>query len=142
MIDDQLRNFGVEGSLTDEEVDERPVVTLEIDILTKIVLTPLNAEIPFESKPENSGINNFIKAEEIIALFIWFSIFRETMLSIYKAVDYICRQILVSSLPNKIAGYLPVIEKYKSNLFQSETLFHAWVISVLILFMKCFLSLR
>ena len=76
MIDDQLRNFGVEGSLTDEEVDERPVVTLEIDILTKIVLTPLNAEILFESKPENSGINNFIKAEEIIALFIWFSIFR------------------------------------------------------------------
>ena len=70
MIDDQLRNFGVEGSLTDEEVDERPVVTLEIDILTKIVLTPLNAEIPFESKPENSRINNFIKAEEIIALFI------------------------------------------------------------------------
>ena len=70
MIGDQLCNFGVEGSLADEEVDERPVVTSETDILTKLVLTPLNAEIPFELKSENSGTNNFIKAEEIIALFV------------------------------------------------------------------------
>ena len=71
MAEDQLRNFGVEGILTDEEVDERPIITSPTDnILTEIVLTQLNAEVPFESKPENYGINNFIKAKEIIALFV------------------------------------------------------------------------
>ena len=104
MSEDQLRNFGVEGILTDEEIDERPIIISPTDILTKIVFTQLNAEVPFESKPENYGINNFIKAKEIIALFVWFFIFKETMLSIYKAVDYICKQIIALSLPNKIAG--------------------------------------
>ena len=60
----------MEGILTDEEVDERPIITSPIDILTEIVLTQLNAEVSFESKPENYGINNFIKAKEIIALFV------------------------------------------------------------------------
>ena len=107
MSEDQLRNFGVEGILTDEEVDEKPIITSPKDsILTQIVLTQLNADVPLESKPENCRINNFIKAKGIIALFIWFFIFNKTMLSIYKAVDCICRQIPASSLPNKIAGYL------------------------------------
>ena len=106
MNKDQVRNSGVEGILTVEEVDERPIITSPTDILTEIVLTQLNAEVPFESKPENYGINNFIKAKEIIALFVGFFIFKETVLSIYKAVNYICRQIMASSLPNKIAGYL------------------------------------
>ena len=70
MSEDQLRNFGVEGILTDEEIDERPIITSPTDILTEIVLTQLNAEVPFESKSENYGINNFVKAKEIIALFI------------------------------------------------------------------------
>ena len=71
MTEDQLRNCGVEGILTDEEVDERPIITSPTDnILTETVLTQLNAEVPFESKPENFGINNFIKAKEIIALFV------------------------------------------------------------------------
>ena len=66
--EDQLHNFGVEGILADEEVDERPIIASSTDnILTQIVLTQLNAEVPFESKPENYGINNFIKAKEIIA---------------------------------------------------------------------------
>ena len=105
MSEDQLWNFGVEGILTDEEFDERPIITSPTDnILTEIVVTQLYAEVPFESKPENYGINNFIKAKEIIVLFVWFFIFKETMLSIYKAVDYICKQIIALSLPNKIAG--------------------------------------
>ena len=70
MSEDQLRNFGVEGILTDEEVDERPIMTSPTDILTEIVLTQLNAKVPFESKPENYGSNSFIKAKEIIALFL------------------------------------------------------------------------
>ena len=60
MSEDQLRNFGVEDILIDEEVDERLIITSPTDILTEIVLTQLNAEVPFESKPENYGINNFI----------------------------------------------------------------------------------
>ena len=67
---DQLHNLRVEGTLTDEEVDERPIITSPTDILTEIVLSQLNAEVPFESKPENYGINNFIKSKEIIALFV------------------------------------------------------------------------
>ena len=70
MSEDQSRNFGMEGILTDEEVDERPIITSSTGIVTEIVLTQLNAEVPFESKPENYGINNFIKAKEIIALFV------------------------------------------------------------------------
>ena len=70
MNKDQVRNSGVEGILTVEEVDERPIITSPTDILTEIVLTQLNADVPFESKPENYGINNFIKAKEIIALFV------------------------------------------------------------------------
>ena len=70
MSEDQLHNLRVEGTLTDEEVDERPIITSPTDILTEIVLTQLNAEVPFESKPENYGINNFIKSKEIIALFV------------------------------------------------------------------------
>ena len=70
MNKDQVRNSGVEGILTVEEVDERPIITSPTDILTEIVLTQLNAEVPFESKPENYGINNFIKVKEIVALFV------------------------------------------------------------------------
>ena len=70
MNKDQVRNSGVEGILTVEEVDERPIITSPTDILTEIVLTQLNADVPFESKPENYGINNFVKAKEIIALFV------------------------------------------------------------------------
>ena len=71
MSEDQLRNFGVEGILTNKEVDERPIIASPTEnILTEIVLTQLNAEVPFESKPENYGINNFLKAKEIIALFL------------------------------------------------------------------------
>ena len=58
--EDQLRNFGVEDILIDEEVDERPIITSPKDILTEIVLTQLNDEVPFESKPKNYGSNNFI----------------------------------------------------------------------------------
>ena len=84
---DQLHTFEVEGILTNEEVDEWPTITSPTGILTQIVLTQLNAEVPFESKPEHYGINNFIKANEIITLFTWFFIFTETMLNIYKTVD-------------------------------------------------------
>ena len=69
MSEDQLRNFGVEGILTDEEIDKRSIITSPTDILTEIVLNQLNAEVPLESKRENYGINNFIKAKEIIPLF-------------------------------------------------------------------------
>ena len=47
MSKDQLRNFGEEGILTNEEVDERSIITSPTDILTEIVLTKLNAEVPF-----------------------------------------------------------------------------------------------
>ena len=67
MSEDQLRNFGI---LTDDEIDERPIITSPTDILKEIVLTQLNAEVPFKSKPENYGINNFVKAKEIVALFV------------------------------------------------------------------------
>ena len=71
MREDQLCNFRVEGILTDEEFDDRPIITSPTDnILTEIVLNQLNADVPFESKPENYGINNFIKVKEIIALFV------------------------------------------------------------------------
>ena len=49
MGEDQLHNLRVEGTLTDEEVDERPIITSPTDILTEIVLTQVNAEVPFES---------------------------------------------------------------------------------------------
>ena len=49
--EEQLRNFEVEGILKDGESDERPIITSSTDILTEIVLTQLNAEVPFESKP-------------------------------------------------------------------------------------------
>ena len=62
MSEDQLCNFRVEGILTDEEFDDRSVITLPTDnILTEIVITLLNPEVP---------INNFIKVKEIIALFV------------------------------------------------------------------------
>ena len=51
MSEEQLRNFEVEGILKDGESDERPIITSPTDILTEIVLTQLNAEVPFESKP-------------------------------------------------------------------------------------------
>ena len=61
----------MEGILTDEEFDERPIITSPTDnILTEIVVTRLKVEVPFESKPENYGINNFIKVKEIVALFV------------------------------------------------------------------------
>ena len=63
----------MESILVDEEVDEKPIITSPTNnILTQIVLTQLNAEVPSkpESKPENYRINNFIKAKEVIALFI------------------------------------------------------------------------
>ena len=87
-------------------VDKRPIITTPKDILPETVLTQLNAEVLFESKPENYGINNFMKTKEIIALFVSLFIFIGKMLSIYKFINFICRQILASSLPNKIAGYL------------------------------------
>ena len=67
---DDMKVQRAEGILTDEEVDEKPIITSPTDILTEIVLTQLNAEVPFESKPENYEINNFIKAREIVALFV------------------------------------------------------------------------
>ena len=71
MSEDKLHYYGVESILADEKVDERPIITSPADnILTQIVFTQLNADVPFESKPENYGINNFIKAKEIIALFV------------------------------------------------------------------------
>ena len=70
MSEDQLRNFVVEHIVRDEEIDERPIITSPTDILTEIVFNQLKVEVPFESKPENYGINNFIKAKEIIALFV------------------------------------------------------------------------
>ena len=40
MREDQLCNFRVEGILTDEEFDDRPIITSPTDnILTEIVLT-------------------------------------------------------------------------------------------------------
>ena len=50
---------------------ERKIITSPADnILTGIVFTKLNAEVPFEAKPESYGINNFIKTKKIIALFV------------------------------------------------------------------------
>ena len=44
MSEDQLCSFRVEGILTDEEFDERSIITLPTDnILTEIALTQLNA---------------------------------------------------------------------------------------------------
>ena len=40
------------------------------NISKQVVLTQLNAGAAFESKPKNYGIDNFVKAKEIIALFI------------------------------------------------------------------------
>ena len=34
MSEEQLHNFGAEGILTDEEVDEKPIITSTTDILT------------------------------------------------------------------------------------------------------------
>ena len=71
MTEDQLHNFGVEGILTNEEIMERKIITSPADnILTGIVFTKLNSEVPFEAKPESYGINNFIKTKKIIALFV------------------------------------------------------------------------
>ena len=80
MTEDQLHNFGAEGILTDEEIVERPIITSPAgNSLAGIVFTKLNAEVPFESKPENYGINNFIKTKKIIALLVRFFIFKETV---------------------------------------------------------------
>ena len=69
MSEDQLSNFGVKGILTNEEVDDRAIIISPTDnILTQIMYTQLNGEVPLESKPENYGINNFVKAKEIISI--------------------------------------------------------------------------
>ena len=70
MTDNQLRNFGLEGILANQEADERPIITSPTDnILTQNVITQLNVGVSFESKRENYGINNFFEAKEIIVLF-------------------------------------------------------------------------
>ena len=61
LTEDEVLNFGVEGMIAEDcQVDQRP-------ILTNHAVNHLDAAIPFESRPSNYGIYNFVKAKEILS---------------------------------------------------------------------------
>ena len=61
--------FGVEGLIAeDDQIDRRPTFRAPTDqILTNIAVSQLDTAIPFESRPSNYEIDNFIKAKEILS---------------------------------------------------------------------------
>ena len=62
-------NFGVEGLIAEnDQIDCRPTFCAPTDqILTNRAVNQLHTAIPFESRPSNYGIDNFIKAKEILS---------------------------------------------------------------------------
>ena len=69
LTEDKVLNFGVEGLIAeDSQVDHRPTFCAPTDqILTNHAVNQLDAAIPFESRPSNYGIDNFVKAKEILS---------------------------------------------------------------------------
>ena len=59
---------GAEGNIDDISLnDNRPIFCASTDeILTNDLLSTLKVEIPYDSKPTNYGIENFVRAKEII----------------------------------------------------------------------------
>ena len=69
LTEDEVLNFGVEGLIADDDqIDRRPTFCAPTDqILTNHAVNQLDAAIPFESRPSNYGIDDFIKAKEILS---------------------------------------------------------------------------
>ena len=69
LTEDELLSFGVEGVIAeDDQIDRRPTSCAPTDqILTNHAVNQLDTAIPFESRPSNYGIDNFIKAKEILS---------------------------------------------------------------------------
>ena len=69
LTEDEVLKFGVEGLISeDDQTDRRPTFCAPTDqILTNIAVSQLDTAIPFESRPSNYGIDNFIKAKEILS---------------------------------------------------------------------------
>ena len=69
LTEDEVLKFGVEGLISeDDQTDRRPTFCAPTDqILTNHAVSQLDTAIPFESRPSNYGIDNFIKAKEILS---------------------------------------------------------------------------
>ena len=70
---DEVLNFGVEGLIAEDgQVDQRPTLCVPTDqILTDHPVDQLDTAIPFEPRPSNYGIDNFVKATEILSSSIY-----------------------------------------------------------------------
>ena len=69
LTEDEVLNFAVEGLIAeDNQTDRRPTFCVPTDqILTNHAVNQFDAAILFESRPSNYGIDNFIKAKEILS---------------------------------------------------------------------------
>ena len=69
LTEDKILNFGVEGLIAeDDQTDRRPTFCAPTDqILTNHAVSQLDTAIPFESRPSNYGIDNFIKGKEVLS---------------------------------------------------------------------------
>ena len=67
-MEDEVLHFGVEGLIAEYgQFDQRLTFCAPTDqILTNYAVNQLNAAIPFESRPSNYGIDNFVEAKEIL----------------------------------------------------------------------------
>ena len=66
LTEDEVLNFGVEGLIAGhDQIYRRPTLCTPTDqILTNHAVNQLDAAIPFESRPSNYGIDDFIKAKK------------------------------------------------------------------------------
>ena len=69
LTEDEVLSFGVEGLIAEDgQFDRRPTFIAPTDQINKLSCQPeLDAAIPFESRPSNYGIYNFVKAKEILS---------------------------------------------------------------------------
>ena len=69
LTEDEVLDFRVESLIAeDDQIDRRPTFYAPTDqILTNHTVNQLDAAILFESRPSNYGIDNFIKAKEILS---------------------------------------------------------------------------
>ena len=67
--EDRVLNFGVEGLIAEDgQVDQRSTFCAPTDqMLTNHAVNQLDAAIPFESRPSNYEIDNFVTAKEILS---------------------------------------------------------------------------
>ena len=69
LTEDKVFNFGVKGLIAEDgKVDQRPTFCAPTDQkLANHAVNHLDVAIPFESRPSNYGVDNFLKAIEIFS---------------------------------------------------------------------------